>query len=135
MTTFRLEHVVYIPKVLEPGVLYVSEEYGVAAHLCACGCGSKVATPLNPSAWSFSEKEGLPSLWPSIGSWQLACRSHYVIRNGGIVWAGQWTEAQVLAGRAAEQRRREDYYAPVPQVVRDGLWARIRRGVGWLFGG
>ena len=40
-----LERVTYIPKELGQGKLYVSTEYGVAAHLCACGCGSKVVTP------------------------------------------------------------------------------------------
>ena len=56
------------------GVLYVSEKYAVAGHLCACGCGNKVITPLRPEEWSFTEHNGLPSLWPSIGNWQLERR-------------------------------------------------------------
>ena len=35
----RLERVHYMPKVLEPGVLYVSISYRTASHLCFCGCG------------------------------------------------------------------------------------------------
>ena len=28
-----------MPKDLKRGVVYVSEQFGAAAHLCACGCG------------------------------------------------------------------------------------------------
>ena len=42
-------------KDLQPEVLYVSEQFGAAAHLCACGCGSKVRTPLGPTEWSVEE--------------------------------------------------------------------------------
>ena len=45
----RLQRVHYMPRVLEPGVPYVSEELGAAAHLCPCGYGSKVRTPLEPT--------------------------------------------------------------------------------------
>ncbi len=38
-----LQRVHHMPKVLEPGILYVSEEFGAAAHLCACGCGVKAS--------------------------------------------------------------------------------------------
>lgn len=109
--SFRLQRVQYVPKTLEPGVLYVAEEFDIAVHLCACGCGSKVTTPLGPAEWQVGEKNGLPTLHPSVGNWQLPCRSHYVISGGRIVWAGQWSEAQVIAGRKAEQVRREAYYA------------------------
>ena len=112
MNKIKLERVQYVPKQLSPGILYVSEKYSVAGHLCACGCGKKVVTPLGPAEWSFTEsgKVCLPSA-PSIGNWQLPCRSHYVIRQGRIDWAGAWTHAQVLAGRRAEEQRREAYYA------------------------
>ena len=109
--SFRLERVQYVPKTLELGVLYVAEEFDIAAHLCACGCGSKVTTPLGPMEWNVTEKGGLPTLSPSVGNWQLSCRSHYLIIAGKTHWAGQWSEAQVLAGRRAEEKRRTAYYA------------------------
>ncbi|WID99529.1 DUF6527 family protein [Bosea vestrisii] len=68
-----------MPKQLEPGVLYVSEKYGAVAHLCACGCGAKIRTPLGETEWSLKETASGPSLWPSVGNWQQACKSHYVI--------------------------------------------------------
>lgn len=132
LTTISLERVTYLPKVLADGTLYVSEEYAVAGHLCACGCGEKVITPLNPAAWSFSECNGQPTLHPSIGNWQLPCRSHYVIKSGRIEWASQWSEARIRAGREAEQRRREEYYAELDR--QRGVWARVWKFLRKLFG-
>lgn len=107
----RLERVHYMPKVLEPGVLYASEEFGTAAHLCACGCGAKIRTPLGPTEWKLEETNDGPSLSPSVGNWQQPCRSHYWIWRGGVEWHGDWTEAQVQAGRRREHQRREMYFA------------------------
>ena len=106
----RLQRVHYIPKDLEEGVLYVSEEFGTAAHLCACGCGSKIRTPLGPTDWSFKETALGPTLYPSIGNWQQACKSHYLIRQGKVIWASEWTREKIEAGRYAEETRRKAYY-------------------------
>ena len=99
-----------MPKELEQGVLYVSEEFGAAAHLCACSCGAKIRTPLGPTEWSFSETPDGPTLYPSIGNWQQPCQSHYFIRNGQVVWAPKWTPGQIEAGRSTEELRRNTYY-------------------------
>lgn len=106
----RLERVHYMPKVLEPGVLYASEEFGAAAHLCACGCGAKIRTPLGPTEWTLEETSEGPSLTPSMGNWQQPCRSHYWIWQGEVEWHGDWTEAQVQAGRRREHQRRKAYF-------------------------
>lgn len=106
----ELQRVEFMPKELTPGVLYVSEKYRTAAHLCACGCGEKIRTPLGPAEWSVTEGRGGPSVWPSVGSWQRPCRSHYVIRNGVVYWADQWSEAQVSAGKKREHLNREAYF-------------------------
>lgn len=105
-----LQKVHYMPKELKQGILYVSEEFSTAAHLCACGCGSKIRTPLGPTEWAIEETSDGPSLWPSIGNWQLACKSHYIISRGEIQWAERWTNSQILAGRNREEKRREIYY-------------------------
>jgi hypothetical protein len=106
----RLQHVRFVPNVLEPGVLYVAKELGAAAHLCACGCGSKVRTPLGPTDWVLRERKGKPTLHPSIGNWQLPCRSHYWIRAGKVVWAERWSDEEIEEGRRAEQDRNDAYY-------------------------
>ena len=99
-----------MPKELSPGVLYVSETFGAAAHLCACGCGSKVRTPLGPTEWSVEETDEGPTLCPSVGSWQKACQSHYLITRGEVIWAERWTTEQIAEGRRREQKRQREYY-------------------------
>lgn len=125
-----LEQVRYMPTELEPGRLYVSEEFTTAAHLCPCGCGSKVRTPLGPTEWEFVDGEAGPSLYPSIGNWQRSCQSHYWIRAGEIIWAEKWSAEEIEAGLRREEERRAAYYAnrARPWLCRR-LWARIR---GWL---
>jgi hypothetical protein len=126
---FSLRRVQYMPKELEPGVLYVSEEFGTAAHLCACGCGSKIRTPLGPTEWAVKDDPGGPSLWPSVGNWQKECKSHYVITKGEVKWCTTWTAEQIEAGRRDEQDRRRVYYENLDRQ-RGGLLARFWR---WLW--
>ena len=129
---YRLERVDYMPAELEPGLLYVSEEFETAAHLCACGCGSKVRTPLGPTEWTFTDTPSGPSLRPSIGNWQRPCRSHYWILDGQMEWSGAWSEGEILAGRRHEEQRRHEYYERLNDV---GILARIWRRIKGLFGG
>lgn len=106
----ELQRVHYMPKELKPGVLYVSDEFGAAAHLCACGCGAKIRTPLGPTEWALEETDRGPTLRPSVGNWQQACQSHYFIYRGKIRWADKWTPEQIAAGRRGEEKRRCVYY-------------------------
>jgi Family of unknown function (DUF6527) len=132
VNTITLQRVQYMPRELSPGILYVSEEYAVAGHLCVCGCGSKVITPLGTAEWTFSERNGRPTLRPSIGNWQLPCRSHYLITDGRIQWSGQWSDAQVAAGRRAEEQRRQTYYASLDRER--GFWPQLWKSVRKFFG-
>mgnify|MGYP001599202732 CR=1 FL=1 len=106
----KLQRVHYMPKDLSPGVLYVSQEFGVAVHLCVCGCGAKIRTPLGPTEWAIQETDTGPSLHPSVGNWQQACQSHYWIYRGEVRWAAKWTPEQIAAGRRGEEQRRRAYY-------------------------
>ncbi|WP_352854343.1 DUF6527 family protein [Mesorhizobium sp. M0522] len=132
MNDIRLQKVHFVPKELDKGVLYVSDEYQVAVHLCACGCGCKVAIPLGPAEWRFTERGGRPSLQPSIGSGQLPCNSHYIIRDGRILWEPKMTAAQTVTGMLRDERRRQAYYEahrPLPGFFAS-VWQLVRR----LFG-
>jgi hypothetical protein len=124
----ELLRVQYVPKALQPGFLYVAEEFGAAVHLCACGCGAKVSTPLTPTEWSLKEIEGRPCLYPSVGNWQLPCKSHYWIWGGEIIWAEQWTPERIAAGQQAEDRRRRQYYDALDED-RLSIFQRVWR---WL---
>lgn len=130
MARIRLQRVHYMPKDLSPGVLYISEEFGTAAHLCACGCGAKVRTPLGPTEWSLEETDGRPTLHPSVGNWQLPCQSHYLITDGEVVWARRWTAEQIADGRHREEERRRKYYEALNRKHGNSmrrLWRWIRR--------
>jgi hypothetical protein len=44
---------------------------------------------LNPSPvpmWDLIEKDGLVSLHPSIGNYQIPCKTHYIIRDNEVIW-------------------------------------------------
>lgn len=118
----RLELVEFMPSILEPGVLCVSEKYRTAAHLCACGCGEKIRTQLGPLGWKFTSQRQGPSLYPSIGNWQKPCRSHYFIKSGLVVWATALTEVEVLYGRQAELKHRDAYF----REQNSGWWAQLK---------
>lgn len=127
---FELRHVEFIPKILqEEGVLYVSQRFKVAAHLCPCGCRTKIVTPLGPCEWSLSVKKRKPTLYPSVGNWQIPCRSHYWIKNGQIEWSYSWTDEEIQAGRNKEQTRRELYYQKKDDLEKTSLWKRIKNWV------
>lgn len=86
----RLIHIFveHFPEPLEAGKLYVSMQYASAAHLCACGCGHEVVTPIRRrDGWKLVFDGESISLSPSIGSRNLACRSHYFITHGQVRWA------------------------------------------------
>ena len=40
------EFVEFIPDELEQGTIYISIRFATASHLCCCGCGNKVVTPI-----------------------------------------------------------------------------------------
>lgn len=127
--TIRAEFVDFIPGTLESGVLYISKRYKTASHLCCCGCGNKVVTPLKPGGWTVTSRNGFVSLSPSIGNWSFSCKSHYWITENRIEWARTWTQQEINAVRHSDQRAREAHFdAP---SVRESLWKRILR---WLFG-
>lgn len=108
---FAPQFVESIPEVLEPGVLYVSMSLASVIHLCACGCGQEVITPLSPTDWKLCFDGENVTLDPSIGNWSFPCRSHYWIRGGKIRWSGTWSTEEIADGRAHDRARKEAYYS------------------------
>jgi hypothetical protein len=98
-----------VPPALEDGVLYISWRYRTAVHRCACGCGTKVVTPIRPASWKLIFDGDSVSLYPSIGNWQFPCRSHYYVRRNRIRWAGGWTDEQIVAGRRRDEQELQHY--------------------------
>lgn len=110
-SVFTHEFVEAIPSELDHGRLYVSIRYRTATHLCACGCGTKVVTPIKPAKWHILYDGDAVSLWPSIGRWQAPCHSHYWIRANRVVWSDPWTEDEIAAGRKRDAHDLRRYYS------------------------
>ena len=141
----RLEHefVDHIPDDLIDGRLYVSVRFGTVVHLCACGCGEEVVTPLGPSEWKIVFDGVSISLEPSIGNWGFQCRSHYWIDRSEIRWARSFDILEVERVRKENKQRRDMYFArnrqlnspAVGTIERESSIARLyRRTVRWLSG-
>jgi hypothetical protein len=121
----------FIPKELEAGTLYISGEYTTTAHECACGCGEKVVLPLHPTDWRLKFDGKAITMRPSIGNWSFPCRSHYLITGNRIEWAGEWTEAQIAAGRGRDARRKTSWHDQRQQLPAEAT-AQYKPDGNWL---
>ena len=124
------EFVDEIPSAPEHGILYLSCRYRAAVHLCACGCGAKISTPLHPTGWRLSYNGESVSLNPSVGNWSEKCQSHYVIRNNKIIWADRLPKDQIQRIREERQHELEEYYGVerrsiIPPTPPKGFWAKV----------
>lgn len=85
VTKLSTQDVELMPDVLEKGVIYVSEKYQIAIHLCACGCGIETVTPFGkPNGWDLTRGPNGITLSPSIGNMSFPCGSHYYVTDGKI---------------------------------------------------
>jgi hypothetical protein len=78
-----------IPEHLKTGTIYVSLPYATAVHLCPCGCGIEVVTPISPKDWRLEWNGEDISLYPSVGNARFPCGSHYHVRRGCIDWLSE----------------------------------------------
>ena len=109
-TVVAHEFVEFIPEELQGGTLYISMAYSTVAHACFCGCGKKVVTPLSPTDWNLIYDGRSITLNPSIGNWNLECSSHYWIRRSKVIWAPQWSQEEIDAGRLHDRLEKKRYY-------------------------
>lgn len=100
----------YVPERLDEGVLYVSIEYATVVHRCLCGCGEEIVTPLTPTDWELSFDGESISLAPSIGNWNLPCRSHYWITKNRVQWSGRWSQSEIDQGRQLDREAKASHY-------------------------
>ena len=77
-----------IPADLESGKIYISMQFSIAVHLCACGCGVKTVTPIKDTEWRLTENDGKVTLRPSIGNFmgEETYHAHYFITENKIDW-------------------------------------------------
>ena len=101
-----------IPENIEEGILYVSLTYWTTAHKCGCGCGQKVVLRLSPKHWAITLNGESVSMYPSVGNWQLPCRSHYWIEEGRIIPAKRWSDTEIMRNRMMTKGRRTPLQTP-----------------------
>jgi hypothetical protein len=89
---FTYQAVERLPKQLDRGVLYHSEEFEVAALSCACGCGHRVML-LVPDSHQVSSQGGMATVRPSISVCDAPCKSHYFITSGRVEWLPAFSDA------------------------------------------
>jgi hypothetical protein len=138
----RHAFVEFIPEHLNQGTIYVSIRFATASHLCCCGCGNKVVTPLRPTDWKLIFDGKTISLEPSIGNWSFTCQSHYWICNNNVRWAAHWSKDKIDVGRAHDRWAKEKYfdsYDTATGATKDtsvtletdkrkpGLWRKIKK--------
>jgi len=110
------------PRVLEEGVLYISEECELAAHKCCCGCREDVITPLRPGRWRLDRNGERVSLYPSIGNWKFACRSHYWVRDNRAIPSFAMDDEEIAEVIELDRVARENYFAQLrPAPLSSGL--------------
>jgi hypothetical protein len=137
--TVEPRFVEFIPDTLEPGALYISERFCTCSHLCCCGCGEEVVTPLSEAEWQLIREGNLVSLWPSVGNWDYACRSHYVIEHNQVHWAQPMPPRRIAAVKRRDaadlammiKAKNASVGAGPAETRKPGLLARVLR---FLFG-
>lgn len=138
--TYTHKFVRSFPDKLDEGTLYVSVDFGTAAHLCFCGCGGEIYTRLSPRDWSMHFDGEAVSIDPSIGNWSFACQSHYILVGGRVHWADRWSRERIELGRVLDRERRTCHYAgsdraEIEYKSRDAVeLSRLQRLWRWLKG-
>lgn len=141
----RPEFVESVPPELIEGVLYISLRNKTVLHLCCCGCGEEVETPLSPAEWCLTYDGEDVSLSPSVGNWGLECKAHYWIQRGRIKWADRWSAEKIEAVRSrdsldfhrtvvekseVEEKTLDAQTEPGTTEPKIRFWARIRKALG-----
>ena len=134
----------FIPRELELNTIYVSIPFATAIHSCACGCGTRVVTPLSPADWRLIFDGRTISLEPSIGNWQFPCRSHYWIRHNRVVWSDDWSDEEIAEVRDRDDRAAASFFGkskkaseapapkkkPEPKKKKRSLKSKIKKWFG-----
>ena len=112
----RIQLTETIPEDIDEGILYVSLTYWTTAHKCGCGCGQRVVLRLSPKHWAITLNGESVSMYPSVGNWQLPCRSHYWIEDGRILHARRWSESEIRQNRAITRGMRTPFQTPFSRL-------------------
>ncbi len=128
ISSFDLVELETFPEILENGNFYYSKRFSLGKHLCACGCGSVINTPVTPLDWKLKYSVAGISLYPSIHNRNLPCNSHYFIRGGKTLWSYFVSDEDNAESIRRERRARSVYQ----HADKGNFLARIRSKL-WEF--
>lgn len=126
----RHEFVEFTPDEMEEETVYISIRFATVSHMCLCGCGNKVVTPLRPTDWKLIFDGKTISLDPSIGNWSFPCKSHYWIRNNRVKWAPRWSQDEVDRGRLRDHTAKRAYFGVETAIEDTGSDKPVRPETG-----
>jgi hypothetical protein len=109
-SAYRCVFVESMPDTLDEGILYVCMRYATSAHNCFCGCGREVIAPIHPTKWKLTFDGVNVSLFPSVGSWSLPCKSHYWLQDGVVDWADSFSEYEIEMVRGRDSAAQDKYF-------------------------
>ena len=128
-----------LPKKLDAGIVYHSEEFEVAALLCACGCRHRVML-LVPDSHQVSSHGGWATVRPSIAVCDAPCKSHYVISTGEVEWLPAFSNATAssvmrkqIARHVAQDMRRRSFGKKIMAAI-TAAFRRVRAAIKGIFG-
>jgi len=101
---YRLSKVEELPSTVDERIVYVSDEYELAVLKCACGCGHTV-TLLLGDGHRVRDVDGFADISPSIGVWDAPCRSHFLIRQGRVVWSEDFSDSEIRSAMLRQLKR------------------------------
>ena len=84
---------------------------------------------IGPAKWQLSTtSNGRITLYPSVGNWKYACKSHYWIEKNRVIDAGQMEEYEIEAVQRRDRRDRKRYIAKANAKSEQerSVWGRIR---------
>jgi hypothetical protein len=129
MKKFAHQFVEFMPEPLAPETIYISTRFSLVSHLCACGCGEEVVTPLSPTDWHLIFNGETVSLFPSIGNWNFKCRSHYWIMRDTVEWAPKW-ESTMTSDKYRRMVSGEPSADERPSSAgSEGFWSKVKKKI------
>lgn len=104
---YKIQNVDRFPSILDDEVVYISEEFEMAALNCACGCGHRVNLLLG-DGHTVKNIDGLADIYPSVGVWDASCKSHFFIRCGDVIWAESWSQDRIDVAMQFQSQRHDE---------------------------
>jgi hypothetical protein len=95
-------------------------------HIIFAHVGGVRFALLSPAEWQVEESQRGDFASFDL-NWQL--QSHYLIHKGQVVWAEQWSDSQISAGRVRDQQKLQTYLDSLRHKP-PGWWNRLLTWLG-----